>query len=69
MSDSRIITGKFCCNCGEGTKGGFCANCPILFCVVMNLSWFLCGELQLILAGFVVLRKGCVMNVDFKDNS
>lgn len=35
----------------------------------MKLSWFLCGELWFIVSGFVVLSEGCVMNVDFKDNS
>ena len=38
MLESGMIVGNFdCCNCGEGTRGGLCVNCPLSFGVVMML--------------------------------
>ena len=65
MLESGMIVGNFdCCNCGEGTRGGLCVNCPLSFGVVMMLFRFWCGEFF-----FVDVCEDCVMNVDFNDNS
>lgn len=59
ISDSAMIVGNFCCNCG-GDKDQFCVNCLILFCGFCDREFF-----------FVDVSEFCegVMNVDFNDNS
>lgn len=54
-----------CCNCGEGRRGGLGVNCPLLFCVVTMLFWFLWGEFLVWLGVFADMNEGCVMNQNF----
>lgn len=61
-----MVMRSFCCNCGEGTRGGFCVN---QFCddVILLFAWGIFVMFHLL--DFVAVSVDYVMNVDFNDSS